>query len=648
MEEINVCYNENIEKFSKEKGKCILKHKIVKLLVVLSILLLGRNISVMAENSIQINSVGVNQNRIKVVGKTEAVTETEVSCIVTDESGNVVYLYQVSSDDAGNFIFDFSFADNVENGTYTVRCNCSGNASPAIKTFEYIATVKEPAETNFMCGEINVNISSYVPVISGTISCGNSNSLIFSLVNKSDNAIIVSENITSENGEVFFSYTLPSLLRSKEYEFVLSWAKNEKIFSDISVNINASILALEIVGDVNTAPNVEIDATLQSANTGLIDKSFSCSESKSVSVTIPNILANASFDLSFMGYELGEDIPEPSEPEKNEFKILNAGINQNGNMTVSGTTPNTGDIITCVITDSDGIEVFSAQGTANGAGNFSFVFEIPVWVENGDYLVRCSNESASVETIISYNKAPMLIEPINIDKSTNKELYNALKAECRHLDSDKDGVITVAELNNLTGSIDLSNRNIRDINGLQSLTQVSSIYLNNNKIEDISVLTNLSNLLLLDVSDNDIAQLNTIPKNLKTLNLQNNNITNIYILGKCRNMEYLFADNNNISDIKSLKTMKSLKTLSMSKNSINNISSLSNLINVRYLNLSSNLITDITPLSYCAALKDIRLSYNKITDITSLPDKLFSTVYIEGNSIPALQKNQLRSIVKKY
>ena len=87
-----------------------MKHKIVNLLVILCILLFGGSISAMAENGIEIDTVEVNQNSIKVEGTIQTTIKSKVSCIVTDENENVVYLNQTLSDDSGNFVFDFFFS----------------------------------------------------------------------------------------------------------------------------------------------------------------------------------------------------------------------------------------------------------------------------------------------------------------------------------------------------------------------------------------------------------------------------------------------------------------------------------------------------------------------------------------------------------
>ena len=723
-----------------------MKCKTTKLLVALVILLLIGNMCVSASNTIAITAVEVSGNNVTVTG-TLGIANQQVSCLVTDSDGKIAYINQTSSDGNGNFIFDFPMADWATSGTYTVQCGGESDNSPASRTFEYVAgSNEEPPATEkklFIDSDVTVSISGYVPVISGTVSCTDSKTITLNLLNKTDNDVIASETITSPNGVFNLSYTLPSLLRAKDYEFTLSCTDNGASLASVSVVIDASILALDVTGSVATADNVEVDATLQTVNTGLLDKSLTFSGSRSVSVTIPNILSNASFHLTAKGYETAE-ISVPDDTEKDRIEILgtntdengkttvtgkidggvkpvsclvtgsdgkiayinqtssdnngnftfefsmpdwaesgtytiqcggeaenspasfaftyekpvteppitlqitSAGIDASGNVSVTGTSYGISGQINCILSDESGRVIDSASAVILSDGSFSYSFTLPVWENVGTYSVVCSGDSLSAEASLTYSKPPVEIAEINIDKSVNKPLYTALISECRGLDPDKDGIITSAELNALTGSLDLSNKNISDISGLQALTGITDLYLNNNKIETIEVLSNLSSLLRLDVSNNNITQINSIPKNLVTLHLENNNITTADIVGCCRDMVYLFADGNNIGNIEFLKVMTNIKNLSMANNNIADISPLGTLVNMKYLNLSDNEITDITALSSCTALLDVRLSNNNFKSIQALRNRRFFTLYVDGNGISSTAASVLNALVKKY
>ena len=343
-----------------------------------------------------------------------------------------------------------------------------------------------------------------------------------------------------------------------------------------------------------------------------------------------------------------EYIKNTVEENETSIEISSAVIDENGSITVLGTSLNLSGQISYVLTDESNNEISTGEIETNANGDFSLKITLPVWSETGTYVIELAFGTLSAKTSLTYNKPEITIEEIDISKAENRAIYDALKAECKFLDDDNDGVINASELKSISGCLDLSNRNISDISGLQALSGVTDLYLSNNKIQNIDVLSNLTNLQRLDVSNNEISSLDNVPENLTALHIENNNITYAEILGRCRKMIYLFADNNGILDIEFVKLMPSLTTLSMEKNNIQDITWLKNCTKLRYLNLSDNKIEDITALSNCPDLYDLRLSNNSVTDISALPNKLFFTVYIDGNNISIAQKTALNSIVKKY
>lgn len=83
---------------------------------------------------------------------------------------------------------------------------------------------------------------------------------------------------------------------------------------------------------------------------------------------------------------------------------------------------------------------------------------------------------------------------------------------------------------------------------------------------------------------------------LKTLNASSRNIQNLAGIHKIRNLETLILWKNNISDITPLGSLFGLKLLNLGRNNISDITSLQNLENLEQLFLWDNQITDILPL----------------------------------------------------
>jgi len=148
-----------------------------------------------------------------------------------------------------------------------------------------------------------------------------------------------------------------------------------------------------------------------------------------------------------------------------------------------------------------------------------------------------------------------------------------------------------------------------------------------NDVEEIRVL---------DATGKNIKDLLGIENlvNLRRLNLEKNDISNIEPLRQLNNLEELCLDNNDIRDINALENIISIENLSLSSNRIEDISHLKNLKSLKKLKLDSNDIMDIGPLAEINKLEYINLSGNKINNIVIL-NKLenLNSLYLENNSI---------------
>ena len=284
--------------------------------LLLIVLFTVNTITIFAENATITANVENTGRSVTVTGNISTGAEKQISIYLTDANGNIAYVNQIESGANGDFAITFSLAETAIEGTYNLTVGGTNVETPARLSFTY-----EKQRVQFVDADVNVTISGYVPSISGTVYCTEGKTITLSIINKTDDTTVANETITSETGVFDLSYTLPSLLNPKEYVVLVSCAENNSSLADMSVTIDSSILALEVSGTVSTAENVNVDAELQSVNTGLIDKSETFTGSKSVSVTIPNILSTASFHLVAKGYEAveaseEEPIPDPDpEPE---------------------------------------------------------------------------------------------------------------------------------------------------------------------------------------------------------------------------------------------------------------------------------------------------------------------------------------------
>ncbi|MFN5990880.1 MAG: leucine-rich repeat domain-containing protein [Dolichospermum sp.] len=95
---------------------------------------------------------------------------------------------------------------------------------------------------------------------------------------------------------------------------------------------------------------------------------------------------------------------------------------------------------------------------------------------------------------------------------------------------------------------------------------------------------------------------------------------------------------NQISDIKPLSNLTKLTSLDLRENQISNIKPLSNLTNLTFLDLSGNKISDIKPLSNLTNLTFLSLGENKISDIKPLSNLTNLTfLYLGENPLTSKQ-----------
>lgn len=122
---------------------------------------------------------------------------------------------------------------------------------------------------------------------------------------------------------------------------------------------------------------------------------------------------------------------------------------------------------------------------------------------------------------VNSNKSPQKIKEVSIPDKNLKAAVN------KSIDSNRDAnqIITQQELETLK-SLNLSNKNITDLTGLEYCKNIIEIQLSNNKIHDLKPLTNLTNLTTLSLDNNCINDISSLKNlnNLNSLSLNNQNI----------------------------------------------------------------------------------------------------------------------------
>lgn len=229
----------------------------------------------------------------------------------------------------------------------------------------------------------------------------------------------------------------------------------------------------------------------------------------------------------------------------------------------------------------------------------------------------------------------VLICLLFIAEKANKEIKiedPKLEEVIREKIEKPTGPIYQSELSNII-SLDASNREITNLNGIERVYRLAEINLENNKIEDLTPLSKLKMLKVLNLNNNGITDLEEV--NFKTLSriqlreikmrnnlktLDNGNVvvlSNIKDLEKMRSLEELDLRYNNIQNIEPLSSLTSLTKLNLRGNNIVSLEPISKLKRLEYLNIHSNEnIETVLPLSKLINLETLIMKNVDIDDVS--------------------------------
>ena len=164
---------------------------------------------------------------------------------------------------------------------------------------------------------------------------------------------------------------------------------------------------------------------------------------------------------------------------------------------------------------------------------------------------------------------------------------------------------------------------------LAGLTALQTLNLSNNQISDISALDDLTAL--------------------HTLDLSNNSITYISALTDLTALETLDLSNNHISNIGALAGLTGLQTLDLSNNAVNNLSVLEYLANLQTLDLHDNdYLDDISPLASLTNLTSVNVASYWLSNVSALVQSAENGSFANGGTVTLFDRFSWDDLCNDY
>ncbi|MDW8799671.1 cell wall-binding repeat-containing protein [Clostridium sp. A1-XYC3] len=230
----------------------------------------------------------------------------------------------------------------------------------------------------------------------------------------------------------------------------------------------------------------------------------------------------------------------------------------------------------------------------------------------------------------------------------DRELHYSDLKNITSLDLSNKGIGDITGLEYFSGlqSLDLSYNQITNVKPIIKLYALENLNLSHNQIMDISYISNLRNLKQLSLSDNKISNLDDSRKSEKDYDEKDYDKVSQNVFKYLTNLTFLDLSNSNIKastsnknrinsgDLDNLKVLTNLVSLNLKGNSLGSLSDLEKLTSLKTLNLSKTGISSLTSLEKLVNLEQLDISLNNNIDGKDLKplQKLYNLKYLDASS----------------
>ena len=199
---------------------------------------------------------------------------------------------------------------------------------------------------------------------------------------------------------------------------------------------------------------------------------------------------------------------------------------------------------------------------------------------------------------------------------------NLRAAIAESLGKNPNAPITAEEMERLK-ELDVSDRGIHDLTGLQFATNLSRLNLRDNRFSNLSPIAGLIQLRRLELDNDNPIQLSDLSPlggliNLEYLNFSYENVSDLSPLGGLINLKYLHFTDSNVFDLSPLAGLVNLESLGFSRSNVSDMSPVAGLINLKLIRTWGSPISDLSDLAGLTKLEEIDICGGELSDLTPL------------------------------
>jgi formylglycine-generating enzyme required for sulfatase activity len=192
------------------------------------------------------------------------------------------------------------------------------------------------------------------------------------------------------------------------------------------------------------------------------------------------------------------------------------------------------------------------------------------------------------------------------DPAFNAAVRNALQKPA--------GPLTEEDMLSLT-NLDAHQRNVRRIDGLEAARNLVSLHLQINVLTNVAIPATLTNLVYLDLSVNSLTNC-VIPgalTNLESLLLEGNSLQEFALPASLKRLRHLDLEINQLSSFETLSNAPGLVELDLGFNSFTNFALPDALTNLSEFYFAGNPLTNVVFPAGLSNMTDLNLSQNQLT-----------------------------------